>query len=167
MKNIRLNTRVHDNFRNCKAIYGTLHCTVESNVRHCSFECSSVFSCSCVAPSAVYDRFKRTCVTRKACLAEPSLCSGPGRQCNDGPDGTYYCSCETGYKPTDANVSACALNDYCAEMNVNCAPGSCTNVLGGFQCDCPNGYRPTNDSCVSSINQSPVTQTPEESSCAH
>lgn len=54
-------------------------------------------------------------------------------------DGSYTCSCNTGYT-LDANGRSCSDVDECAANTDGCAQ-NCRNTIGSYICSCNAGYR--------------------------
>nr|XP_055041675.1 sushi, nidogen and EGF-like domain-containing protein 1 [Misgurnus anguillicaudatus] len=81
------------------------------------------------------------------CLDPSSVC-GPNAYCHNN-NGSYSCSCWTGYNITDvsqniSNSNPCIDVDECVEIPEICGPNSiCNNTDGSYDCWCMSGYNVT------------------------
>jgi len=78
-----------------------------------------------------------------ACLGGASNpCNGHGA-CDDGIDGTGFCTCNSGWTGSDCGVDV----DECAAGHDCDVNATCTNTPGGFVCVCDDGYDGDGTTC--------------------
>ncbi|XP_060576563.1 fibrillin-1-like isoform X2 [Ruditapes philippinarum] len=79
-------------------------------------------------------------------------------------EGSFECSCYTGYRVIARNISKCNDINECEEALDNCSH-LCVNNPGGFSCQCHDGYKLQDDgsTCVADTG---VCNTSSESKCA-
>ncbi|XP_060591770.1 fibrillin-1-like [Ruditapes philippinarum] len=81
-------------------------------------------------------------------------------------EGSFECSCFTGYRVSAKNTSKCIDINECEEALDNCSH-LCVNNPGGFSCQCHDGYKLQDDgsTCVADTATG-VCNTSSESKCA-
>ncbi|KAK2909514.1 hypothetical protein Q8A67_005351 [Cirrhinus molitorella] len=124
-----------------------------------------------------FEKINNTCVDTDEC-ATPGYC-GDHAQCFN-TNGSYYCTCDEGFRPTTLNFSAttgqCQDINECFEKKHECFGNmECKNTIGSYNCTCRNGYRPSRtdsgcedvDECLSSVcgAHSSCINTPGSFSC--
>ncbi|KAK7492745.1 hypothetical protein BaRGS_00016050, partial [Batillaria attramentaria] len=70
------------------------------------------------------------CVTLAAPCPSGQICSNT--------NGSYTCSCPTGYRKI--NITTCEDIDECAAPTLNNCKQVCTNTVGSYTCSCNTGY---------------------------
>ncbi|XP_052807791.1 uncharacterized protein LOC128236745 isoform X3 [Mya arenaria] len=55
-------------------------------------------------------------------------------------EGSFICSCKSGYRPESSDLTKCVDNNECDEATHNCSH-ICENTIGEFQCKCHTGYK--------------------------
>ena len=92
-----------------------------------------------------------TCAEIDECTLSSNDCdTDPLATCNDG-DGTFTCTCPSGYDGDGHGPSGCIDIDECLTNNGGCdVLATCVNTLGARTCNCPGGYSIDGDgvSCV-------------------
>ncbi|KAI7799809.1 putative G-protein coupled receptor 110 [Triplophysa rosa] len=122
-------------------------------------------ACSCIDNKPSGQFCQKT--TNPACTQPPtdineclnsSLVCGPNAYCHNS-NGSYWCSCWSGYNATVPNLTI-SINNTCTDINeclnssLVCGPNTyCHNSNGSFSCSCWSGYNVTKmNESVSSSN---------------
>ena len=96
----------------------------------------------------------------------PAICSNSA--------GTFECSCQNGYEPSDStrsptciNIDECQTSDPCSILTGN--PATCTDTVGSFNCSCNTGFQfgPDESTCEDINECSDPNACKENSSCAN
>ncbi|KAH9513548.1 hypothetical protein Btru_033325 [Bulinus truncatus] len=76
----------------------------------------------------------------------------------ENTDGSYNCSCKTGYELDPSDNMTCLDIDECT-FSPRLCPGDCNNVPGSYHCTCQLGYYLSEDgqSCLKRKNQCPCS----------
>ncbi|XP_059150288.1 fibrillin-1-like [Physella acuta] len=90
-------------------------------------------------PAGYTDQAGR-CVDEDECASDPDICD---QQCTN-TEGSYYCSCNTGYRLDQINKRFCSDINECDEKMSGCKQ-LCVNTEGSYNCSCYEGYQLNND----------------------
>ncbi|KAH9513549.1 hypothetical protein Btru_033326 [Bulinus truncatus] len=76
----------------------------------------------------------------------------------ENTDGSYNCTCKTGYELDPSDNMTCLDVDECT-FSPRACPGDCNNVPGSYHCTCQLGYYLSEDgqSCLKRKNQCPCS----------
>ncbi|XP_060570647.1 fibrillin-2-like isoform X2 [Ruditapes philippinarum] len=80
-------------------------------------------------------------------------------------EGSFECSCYTGYRVSTRNTSKCNDVNECEEALDNCSH-LCVNNPGGFSCQCHDGYKLQDDGSTCTADRG-VCNNSSESKCAN
>ncbi|XP_019631685.1 PREDICTED: fibrillin-1-like [Branchiostoma belcheri] len=82
-----------------------------------------------------------TTVFKSICQKDVNECSSNNGGCAHNcvnTDGSYHCTCRTGYELSGSRT--CVDANECSGNNGGCNHG-CTNTVGSYRCTCRTGYR--------------------------
>uniref|UniRef100_A0A915KIS4 Notch n=1 Tax=Romanomermis culicivorax TaxID=13658 RepID=A0A915KIS4_ROMCU len=97
------------------------------------------------------------CHLRNACMSSP--CKGSAI-CDTNPvDGTFVCSCPTGYRGGDCSEDI----DECVQGNPCDHGGTCVNTPGSYKCVCPVGW--SGMFCDQNVNECSSSPCKNEATC--
>jgi hypothetical protein len=131
----------------CDDTDATIHPGVSETCDGVDNDCNgSVDEGVCVPCGTGYTGFDGTCTDVDECLIA-TTCGG-GRAGCVNIDGSYECTCATGYA-APARGGTCVDVDECAAATNPCGLlGTCSNTFGSYTCSCPAGYTPGAGGCV-------------------
>ncbi|NOY90804.1 MAG: hypothetical protein GXP55_06290 [Deltaproteobacteria bacterium] len=93
----------------------------------------------CVPCAAGYTGFDGACTDVDEC-ATSGFCGTGATGCTNS-DGSFTCTCATGYSTASAMGALCENIDECAAATNPCDTGTCTDNAGSYVCTCAAGYR--------------------------
>jgi hypothetical protein len=102
------------------------------------------------------------CTTRRPCGINAINCTNT--------EGSYSCSCKSGYKDTSATTgSGCVNINECREGGNNCnvINENCVDTDGSFNCVCKTGYTGTAGNCTDIDECSTGTICGSNAACAN
>ncbi|XP_023930883.1 fibrillin-1 [Lingula anatina] len=108
------------------------------------------FICTC--PSG-YETLGSKCKDIDECLSDSSnTCNASISTCAN-TDGSFSCTCNTGYRNTDTQT--CADINECTARTDGCEQ-ICTNTIGSFTCSCQTGYNLNSDGKTCTLTDAAV-----------